>query len=157
MMIPLPARRASLAKISVAAAAVLVCAGAYAQGTDAQREACAPDAVKLCENTIPDVPKTTACMKAHFAQLSPACKTAFNEATGPSRKARPENRVARREEGAAPPAAVGPETDTVVVAPAPERVPGLHAYEADIRKSCRQGLIDPFTCRNTLDALRDVE
>lgn len=157
MMISLPSRRAPLAALAFAAAAMLACADAHAQGTDAQREACAPDAVKLCENTIPDVPKTTACMKAHYAQLSPACKTAFDDAIGPSRKARPDNRVAGREVGATPPAE-GPDAEEVVpVAPAPERVPGLRAYEADIRKSCRQGLIDPFTCRNTLDALRDVE
>ena len=44
---------------------------ALAQGTAEQQQACTPDAVKLCSDTIPDIPKTTACMKAHFTQLTP--------------------------------------------------------------------------------------
>ncbi len=55
---------------------------AFAQGTEEQQQACTPDALKLCSDTIPDIGKTTACMKAHFAQLSPRCQTAFGEATG---------------------------------------------------------------------------
>ncbi|MCX8253503.1 exported protein of unknown function [Beijerinckiaceae bacterium RH AL1] len=59
---------------------ILALAGpASAQGTDEQREACTPDALKLCSDTIPDVAKTTACMKAHEAALSPRCRAVFNE------------------------------------------------------------------------------
>lgn len=68
---------------------------AFGQGTDEQQQACAPDAVKLCSDTIPDIPKTTACMKAHFAQLSPRCQSAFNEATGGSK---PATKAAARKE-----------------------------------------------------------
>ena len=68
------------------AAAVLALAAApvaaFGQGTEEQQQACTPDALKLCSDTIPDIPKTTACMKAHFSQLSPRCQTAFGEATG---------------------------------------------------------------------------
>ncbi len=63
-------------------ALVVVPVAAFGQGTEEQQQACTPDAVKLCSDTIPDIPKTTACMKAHFAQLSPRCQTAFGEATG---------------------------------------------------------------------------
>ncbi|MCX8256241.1 MAG: hypothetical protein OTI36_19860, partial [Beijerinckiaceae bacterium] len=50
---------------------------AHAQGTPEQREACAPDAIRLCQDTIPDIGRTTACMRAHRAELSPRCKVAF--------------------------------------------------------------------------------
>lgn len=51
--------------------------GASAQGSDAARQACTPDAMRLCSDVIPDVAKVTACMKAKSAQLSPACRTAM--------------------------------------------------------------------------------
>jgi hypothetical protein len=48
--------------------------GAAAQGSDAAREACTPDAMRLCADVIPDVAKVTACMKAKRAQLSEPCR-----------------------------------------------------------------------------------
>src|ERR1700683_1980312 len=63
--------------------------GASAQdGTDAQdnvaaqvaaetRQACTPDAMSLCGEFIPDVPKITACMTARFAEVSPPCRAAM--------------------------------------------------------------------------------
>jgi hypothetical protein len=47
---------------------------ASAQGSDAARQACAPDAVRLCNDFIPDVAKITACMKEKRAQLSEPCR-----------------------------------------------------------------------------------
>ena len=142
--------RTSLAALALAAAIALASPPARAQGTEEQQEACAPDAFKLCQATIPDVPKTAACMKAHFAQLSPRCKVVFNEATGGDQADAP---ATARGEAVSPPADAAPEEDAAT----PERVPGLHSYEAQIRGYCRQGLIDPFTCRNTLDALHGIE
>jgi len=52
-------------------------AGAYAQGTPEQRQACAPDAMRLCSDFIPDVAKITKCMKAKHKQLSEACRVAM--------------------------------------------------------------------------------
>jgi hypothetical protein len=52
---------------------------AGAQGTtpvDVQ-QACTPDAMRLCSDTIPDVAKTTACMKAKHAQVSKECRVAM--------------------------------------------------------------------------------
>jgi hypothetical protein len=46
----------------------------YAQGTAEQRSACMGDAFRFCSTHIPSVPKITACMKANFSRLSPACK-----------------------------------------------------------------------------------
>ena len=41
--------------------------------------------------------------------------------------------------------------------PAPERFPGLASYRAGIVSSCAKGLIDPYTCRSSLDALKTLE
>jgi hypothetical protein len=51
--------------------------GAGAQAVDV-RQACTPDAMRLCSEFIPDVPKITACMHAKRAQLSPECRSAMN-------------------------------------------------------------------------------
>jgi hypothetical protein len=50
---------------------------AYAQGSDAARQACTPDAMRLCSDVIPDVARVTACMKAKSRQISPACRVAM--------------------------------------------------------------------------------
>jgi hypothetical protein len=51
--------------------------GAAAQGSDAARQACTPDAMRLCSDVIPDVPKVVACMRAKRALLSQACRVAM--------------------------------------------------------------------------------
>jgi hypothetical protein len=51
-------------------------AGANAEVVDV-RQACTPDAMRLCSDFIPDVPKITACMHAKHAQLSVECRTAM--------------------------------------------------------------------------------
>jgi hypothetical protein len=56
---------------------------ASAQGSEAARQACTPDAMRLCSDVIPDVAKVTACMKAKSSQLSDACRVAMRG--GPSR------------------------------------------------------------------------
>jgi hypothetical protein len=56
--------------------------GAGAQGTDAERQACTPDAMRLCGNVVPDIARTTACMKANFARLSPECRLAIRAGSG---------------------------------------------------------------------------
>jgi hypothetical protein len=50
---------------TVALLALLFCRldGASAQGSDAARQACTPDAMRLCSDVIPDVARVTACMK----------------------------------------------------------------------------------------------
>jgi hypothetical protein len=76
MFIRLICRRA----LPVAALVCLAVGPAAAQGAPGQvdvRQACTPDAMRLCSDTIPDVAKTTACMKAKRAQLTPECRTAM--------------------------------------------------------------------------------
>jgi hypothetical protein len=51
--------------------------GAAAQGSDAARDACTPDAMRLCAEFVPDVAKTTACMKRKYSQLSAPCRIAM--------------------------------------------------------------------------------
>ena len=50
---------------------------ASAQGSDAARQACTPDAMRLCSDVIPDVARVTACMKAKYRQLSEPCRVAM--------------------------------------------------------------------------------
>ncbi|HEY1735778.1 MAG TPA: hypothetical protein VGG12_03950 [Methylovirgula sp.] len=55
--------------------------------TQEQREACTPDAFRLCSNEIPDIPRVTACMEANKNNLSPACRVVFDAGTQQSRTA----------------------------------------------------------------------
>jgi hypothetical protein len=53
---------------------------AAAQGTPEERQACTPDAMRLCSDVIPDVPKITKCMIAKRTQLSKDCRLAMAHA-----------------------------------------------------------------------------
>ena len=212
--VPSPKRRSgavfAAALVAVSVSAFVMSATARAEVTDEQQEACTPDAIKFCSNTIPDIPKTTACMKSHFPQLTPRCRAAFTDATGgapkPKRTARTEaspaapsdlppraERAPRSERAARgaveprpriaarggegrdrdmdeytmptrqppyPPLPTQPAYEAPSVGlpiPAFPKVggglPGVASYRKQIARLCRQGLIDPFTCRNTIQAL----
>ena len=79
--------------------AVIACAQpASAQGTEQEREACTPDAMRLCGQFIPDAVRIEACLRNAGPRLSPACYAVFNppraanqprSAQQPSRKAPP--------------------------------------------------------------------
>ena len=73
---------------AVALLALLLCRldAASAQGSDVERQACTPDAMRLCSDVIPDVARVTACMKARYSQLSEPCRVAMRGT--PSGKAR---------------------------------------------------------------------
>jgi hypothetical protein len=58
--------------------------GAGAEVPADVQQACTPDAMRLCSDTIPDVVKTTACMKAKRAQLSQECRVAMLGGSGHS-------------------------------------------------------------------------
>ena len=113
----------ALAALALFAAPV----AAFGQGTEEQQQACTPDAVKLCYDSIPDIPKTTACMKAHFSQLSPRCQTAFGDATGgaktktASRKAEPAARKAETPKARVATRAERRMPERAAPAPRPER------------------------------------
>jgi hypothetical protein len=59
-------------------ALALAAAPAGAQGTPEQRAACEGDAMRLCQQYVPDVNRITACMSRHRSQLSPACRRYFS-------------------------------------------------------------------------------
>jgi hypothetical protein len=50
---------------------------ASAQGTPEARQACTPDAMRLCSDFIPDVPKITKCMMRNYRNLSRECRVAM--------------------------------------------------------------------------------
>ena len=63
------------------AAAVLALALTFAispaaaqQWTPQQRAACEPDAMRLCNQYVPDVQRTSACMSHYRRYVSPACR-----------------------------------------------------------------------------------
>jgi hypothetical protein len=56
--------------------------GANAQGSAEAQQACTGDAMRLCADAIPDVPKVTACMKAKYSQLSEPCRVAMRGGGG---------------------------------------------------------------------------
>lgn len=48
---------------------------AYSQ---ADADACTPDAFRLCQNAIPDATRVAQCLAQNKNQLSPACKVVFS-------------------------------------------------------------------------------
>jgi hypothetical protein len=61
-----------------AAFLVVLQAPAFAQqGTQAQREACTPDAFRLCMNAMPDPQQVEACLRASGHRLSQPCYDVF--------------------------------------------------------------------------------
>ena len=46
------------------------------QWTPEQRAACEPDAMRLCNQYVPDVQRVSACMSHYRRYLSPACRAA---------------------------------------------------------------------------------
>ena len=52
--------------------------------TQADADACTPDAMRLCWNAIPDASRVTQCLVQNKQQLSPACTNVFNRPRGAS-------------------------------------------------------------------------
>ena len=77
----------------IASAALMACALTFApspaaaqQWTPEQRAACEPDAMRLCQQYVPDVDRVRACMAHYRRYLSPACRAVFEG--GAKRKGR---------------------------------------------------------------------
>uniref|UniRef100_Q07PC9 Uncharacterized protein n=1 Tax=Rhodopseudomonas palustris (strain BisA53) TaxID=316055 RepID=Q07PC9_RHOP5 len=78
----------------IAAALTASCSAALAQqGSDAQREACTPDAFRLCGQFIPDANRIEGCLRAAGPRLSPACYVVFY----PPEPTRQKPRMVRRQ------------------------------------------------------------
>jgi len=61
-------------------------AAAGAQVSDETRQACTPDAMRLCSEFIPDTAKITSCMMARYAQISRPCRLAMARTHKPSHR-----------------------------------------------------------------------
>jgi hypothetical protein len=64
----------SLATIAGLVVALAGAGPAFAQGTEEERRACTPDAMRLCREYIPNIDRIVACMVARREELSPACQ-----------------------------------------------------------------------------------
>jgi hypothetical protein len=65
--------------------------------TQQDADACTPDAMRLCQNAIPDETRVAQCLVQNKRQLSPACKIVFSRpntaaATPTATSARPTGR-----------------------------------------------------------------
>ncbi|MFZ0424725.1 MAG: hypothetical protein WAL80_17755 [Xanthobacteraceae bacterium] len=69
--------------------------GASAEVSNAAKQACTPDAMRLCAEFIPDVAKVTACMSAKHAQLSEPCRVAMADGGKHEKHQRREKREPR--------------------------------------------------------------
>lgn len=73
---------------------LFVAAPAFAQGTQAQREACEDDAKRFCQAQIPDVVAIETCLRASAASLTDDCRAEMGlvapvaEKTGGKKKKR---------------------------------------------------------------------
>jgi hypothetical protein len=56
-------------------------AHSFPQGTLEQRLACTPDVLRLCSEFIPNADEITICLGDRNAELSDACRTAFEAET----------------------------------------------------------------------------
>jgi hypothetical protein len=72
-MVPLTQWCVSLALLSATASP----APSFSQGTLEQRLACTPDVLRLCDAFIPNADEITICLREKNAELSDACRTAF--------------------------------------------------------------------------------
>ena len=68
-------RQAGLALAIAFTVSAVSTSQSFAFSAEAQAQ-CTGDAFKLCSSEIPNIPKITACMKANYPKLSPACKAA---------------------------------------------------------------------------------
>ena len=65
--------------VLIVIAIMLPSTASLAQGTRAQRMACAGDVWRLCSAAIPSVDRIVACLKREKARLSPGCQAVFND------------------------------------------------------------------------------
>lgn len=63
--------------LTTAVALVATSATAIAAGTEQQREACTPDAFRLCAASMPDEGRVESCLRAAGPRLSAACHQVF--------------------------------------------------------------------------------
>ena len=70
-------RQASIALAFAASLSAISSTSSFAFSADAQAQ-CTGDAFRLCSDEIPNIPKITACMFKHRAELSTGCRTVMD-------------------------------------------------------------------------------
>ena len=70
-------RRTALVVAVAAALSPMASNGAFAFTAEAQ-QMCSSDAFRLCASEIPSIPKITACMVRHRADLSSGCRAVMD-------------------------------------------------------------------------------
>ena len=71
-------RRAGLVLAFALSCSALSSTASFAYSAEAQ-EMCTGDAFRLCSSEIPNIPKITACMVKHRAELSAGCRTVMDK------------------------------------------------------------------------------
>jgi hypothetical protein len=67
-----------IAATLIATAALSASSGASLAYTQEAAQMCTNDAFRLCSSEIPNIPKITACMRAHRTALSSGCRTVMD-------------------------------------------------------------------------------
>ena len=70
-------RTASIALAFAASISAISSTASFAFSAEAQSQ-CTGDAFRLCSDEIPNIPKITACMFKHRAELSTGCRTVMD-------------------------------------------------------------------------------
>ena len=71
-------RRAALVVAFAVSCSALSSTSSFAFSAEAQHM-CTGDAFRLCSSEIPNIPKITACMVKHRAELSAGCRTVMDK------------------------------------------------------------------------------
>jgi len=78
-------RQAGLVLAFALSVSTLSATSSFAYTAEAQAM-CTSDAFRLCSSEIPNIPKITACMIKHRADLSPGCRAVMDKDMGKSGK-----------------------------------------------------------------------
>lgn len=70
-------RKAVVALTIATSLAAMTSTQSFAYSAEAQQQ-CTGDAFRLCSSEIPNIPKITACMYKHRAELSTGCRTVMD-------------------------------------------------------------------------------
>ena len=70
-------RRAGLVLAVAASVSAMTSSASFAFSAEAQAQ-CTGDAFRLCSSDIPNIPKITACMMKHRADLSTGCRAVMD-------------------------------------------------------------------------------
>ena len=71
-------RKALLALTVATTLGAMTSTQTFAYSAEAQQQ-CTGDAFRLCSSEIPNIPKITACMFKHRADLSPGCRAVMDK------------------------------------------------------------------------------